>query len=166
MTVLRCFFCCLLFIGSLTSAQSIPHIKSESLNKTPVSLPEDLGTKPAILIMGFSRAGGNQVGPLARRLHQEQPELVVYQIAELESAPRMVRPMILHGMRGEVPKDEQSRFIPLYRDEKEWKQVTGFTKAGEEDAYVLIVDGDGVVRWSGHGPYSDNLYKNIVAHVQ
>lgn len=160
-----CSVFCLLFVVSCLSAQNIPHVEAESLSNTPVSLPEDLGAKPAVLIIGFSRAGGNEVGPLARRLHKEQPDVVVYQIAMLESAPRLVRPMILHGMRNGVAKDEQNKFLPLYHDEKEWKQAAGFTKAGENDAYILVVDKGGHVRWSEHGRYSDQLYAELKRNI-
>ena len=122
----------------------------------------DFVGKSAVLIVGFSRAGGDQCGPFARRLAKEPSVLngsvKVYQIAMLESAPRLVRPMIMHGMRSGVPKDEQDRFLPLFHGEKEWKQVAGFTKPAEDHAYLLRVDPDGTVRWTSHGRFSEELY--------
>src|SRR5581483_7741619 len=121
------------------AGQSIPTVTADSLDGRSVSLPGDLAGKPAILIVGFTKAAGDQCGAFARRLYKE-PSVVngtvkVYQIAMLAAAPRFVRPMILHGMRGSVPKAEQSMFVPLYKGEKEWKQAASFLQAGENDSY-------------------------------
>jgi hypothetical protein len=145
--------------------ESIPETTVTSLDGHQVSLPANFSGKPAILVVGFSRAGGEQCGPFARRLIKEPDvqngAVKVYQIAMLASAPRLVRPMILHGMRGGVPKEEQSTFLPLYRNEKEWKQVAGYVGSAEKDAYLLLVDPNGTVRWTGHGRYSDAAYSQF-----
>jgi hypothetical protein len=150
-------------------AQSIPRLTAESLNGKNISLPEDFGGKSAILVVGFSRAGGNQCASFARKLVKEpsvvEGKVIVYQIAVLESAPRFIRPMILHGMRSGIPKTEQGRFLPLFRNEKQWKQVAGFTVAQESDSYLLLADPDGTVRWTGHGQYSDALYTEFKRHL-
>lgn len=149
--------------------QSIPHVAAVSLKGSPVSLPSDLAGKPAILIIGFSREGGEQCGLFARKLAKE-PDVIdgkatVYEIAMLESVPRLIRPMILHSMRGDIPKNEQSRFLPLVHDEKAWKQAAGFTKSAEGDAYLLIVGPDGTIRFSGHGKYADEFYRSFKQHL-
>jgi hypothetical protein len=150
-------------IFALTAlAQSIPQVSAESLDGKPISLPKDLSGKPAILIIGFSHDGGGQCGSFARKLAKEpsteEGNVAIYQIALLESAPRLIRPMILHGMRGGVPQAEQKRFLPLFHDEKQWKQVAGFTKAAENDAYLILISPDGTVLWTGHGQYTESLY--------
>jgi hypothetical protein len=146
-------------------AQSIPPTKAESLDGKPISLPKDFAGKAAILVIGFSRDGGNQCGPFARKLDREPSvvdgKVAIYQIAMLESAPRLIRPMILHGMRGGIPQAEQKRFLPLFHDEAQWKQVAGFTTSAQNDAYLVLVSSDGIVRWKGHGQYSDRLYSEF-----
>jgi hypothetical protein len=73
--------------------------------------------------------------------------------------------MILHGMRGGVLKEEQGRFLPLFQDEAQWKQVAGFTKSAQNDAYLILVSKDGTVRWTGHGQYSDSVYSEFKTHL-
>ena len=128
-------------------------------------MPADFAGKSAILIVGFSRAAGDQCGPFARRLSKEPSVLDgrvrVYEIAMLESAPRLVRPMIMHGMRSGVPKPEQDRFLPLFHGEKEWKQIAGFTKEADDQAYLLLVNTVGIIRWTGHGRYSEDVYQEF-----
>lgn len=162
---------CVLLVcfGGMAGGQVIPQVNAQSLNGKSVSLPNDFAGKAAILIVGFSHAGGDQCGPFARRLEKEtevsQGSVTVYQIAVLESAPRLVRPMIMHGMRNAVPKDEQDRFLPLFHAEKEWKQVARFSPAAEDHAYLLVVGPDGSVRWTGDGRFSEELYQQLRQHL-
>jgi len=163
----------LLFVALMMTCaavgESIPKVDADSLDGHKVSLPADFAGKPAILVTCFTKAGGPQCGLFARKLYKEPDvaagKLKVFQIAMLAGAPRFVRPMILHGMRGGVPQPEQATFLPLYKDEKEWKQATGYVAAGENDAYLLLVNPDGTIRWSGHGLYSDSLYAEFKAHL-
>ena len=157
------WLCTLLIAGcSLAPAQTIPQVMAQSSNGKRVSLPAHFAGKSAIIIVGFSRAGGDQCGPFARKLSQEPSVLdgtvSLYQIAMLESAPRLVRPMIMHGMRSGVPRPEKDRFLPLFHGEKEWKQTAGFTKEAGDQAYLLLVSSDGTVLWTNHGRYSEELY--------
>jgi hypothetical protein len=69
--------------------------------------------------------------------------------------------MIIHGMRSGVPKPEQDRFLPLVHGEKEWKQVAGFTKEAEDQAFLLLR----TVRWTGHGRYSEETYLEFKKHL-
>jgi len=159
----------LLFLTAIALGQSIPVVNAESLNGKPISFPKDFAGKTAILVIGFSRGGGAQCGPFARKLAKEpnirDGSVAIYQIAMLASAPRVIRPMILHGMRGGMPKEEQDRFLPLFHDEAQWKQVSGFSKSGENDAYLILVSSDGTVRWTTHGQYSDGLYLEFKLHL-
>jgi hypothetical protein len=154
-----------LLFNVLAIAQSIPQVRAESLNGEPISFPKDFAGKPAILIIGFSRGGGNQCGRFARKLANEpsvvEGKVVIYEIAMLESAPRLIRAMILHGLRGGIPQAEQKRFLPLFHEEKEWKQVAGFTESAQNDAYLVLVSSDGAVRWRGRGQYSERLYSEF-----
>jgi hypothetical protein len=116
------WLCTVLIAGcAVLAGQNIPQVTAESLNGKGISLPADFAGKSAIPIVGFSRAGGGQCGPFARRLSKEPSVLEgsvrLSQIAMLESAPRLVRPMIMHGMRSGVPKPEQDRFLPLVHGE-------------------------------------------------
>jgi hypothetical protein len=47
--------------------------------------------------------------------------------AELQDAPKMVRGLIRHGIRGSIPKDEQDSFVLLYQDEDVWKILADFS---------------------------------------
>ena len=52
------FFLFLLFVGPL-AAQSIPHTQADTLSGGKITLPDAVLGHPAIITIGFSRAGGD-----------------------------------------------------------------------------------------------------------
>jgi len=65
----------------------------------------------------------------------------------------MVRGMIRHGMRGNIPKSEQDTFVLIYEGEDVWKNFAAFS--GADDGYVILMDSSGTVRARAHGKAPD-----------
>jgi hypothetical protein len=90
-----------------------------------------------------------------------------FSIAILQDAPKLMRGVIKHGMRGGVPKAEQDSFIVLERDEDVWKKLADFSDPN--DAYVILIDSYGKIRWRTHGNGPDtqtvNALKNELAQL-
>jgi hypothetical protein len=146
----------MLLVAACVSAQVIPRIEGETLSGDKIALPDALAGHPAILIVGFSRAGGESSGRWDKELRQDfanDSNLRIYSVAELQDAPRMVRGMIRRGMRGSVPKSEQDSFVLLYQDEDAWKKLVDFS--APDDAYILLVDAGGNIRWHTHAKGPD-----------
>ncbi len=76
----------------------------------------------------------------------------------------MVKPMILHGMRKQVPEAEQGHFVPIYEHEEELKKVAGFND--EDEAYVMVAGPDGKVVWHTHGAISEAKYEELKQAVR
>ncbi|HVH89673.1 MAG TPA: hypothetical protein VM912_23350 [Terriglobales bacterium] len=146
----------ILLIGSALSAQLIPHTEAEALSGKKVVLPDAFAGHPALFTIGFSRNGGDSAGRWGKDLRKELAGLSdvhFYSVAVLQDAPKLMRGMIRHGMRSGTPKAEQDSFIVLEQDEDAWKKVAGF--ADPNDAYILLVDSAGNVRWRTHGKSPD-----------
>jgi hypothetical protein len=138
------------------SAQAIPHTEAETLSDKKIVLPDAFAGHPAILIVGFSRAGGDSCTRWDKELRKELSAvsaLRIYSVAELQDAPKMVRGLIRHGMRKNVPNDEQDSFVLLYADEGVWKKLADFS--GADDAYILLVDSKNNIQWRTHGKSPD-----------
>ena len=141
----------LLVVASL-SAQVIPHTEADTLAGKKIVLPEATAGHPAVFIVGFSHAGGESCGRWDKQLRENlgaDSKVRIYNVAELQDAPKMVRGLIRHGMRGSVPKDEQDSFVLLYQDEDVWKKLADFSDPN--DAYILFVDAADNIRWRTHG---------------
>ena len=85
--------------------------------------------------------------------------MVVYSIAVLEDAPRFVRGMAVHGMKSDTPAAQQDHFVVVYHGESELKRVTNF-KCSEE-AYVVLLDPKGEIKWAIHGAVNDAATEDL-----
>ena len=143
----------MLLVASSLSAQVIPHTEAETLSGKKIVLPDAASGHPAVFIVGFSRAGGDSSGRWGKQLRQEFSNVQIYSVAELQDAPKMVRGMIRHSMRGNIPQNEQDTFVVLYQDEDVWKKLADFSDPN--DAYIVLVDSAGRIRWRTHGKDPD-----------
>lgn len=155
-------------LGGMVSAQTIPHTEAEVLSGKKIVLPDAFSGHPALIIIGFSRAGGDSAGRWGKELRKDFGEKIqVYSIAVLEDAPRLMRGMIKRGMRSGVPKTEQDRFAVLEHDEDAWKKLADFSDP--DAAYLLLTDSQSMVRWRGHAkapePETLNLIGNEISKI-
>jgi hypothetical protein len=155
---MRTLACLLLALcaGILHAQRSIPNIEGETLSGKKASLPRDLGSKPALLIIGFTHASQAQTKAWGLRVRDRFP---TWSIAVLEDVPHLVRGMVSHSIKSGIPKEQYDKFLLVYHGEKDLKQVAGFDHP--DDAYLLVIDSAGAVRWSFHGPVTDGAVEEI-----
>ena len=141
------------------SAAHIPVAHGTSLAGTAVALPDAIKGKTAVLLVGFSHASQGQVTNWGRLIATDfgrAPAFAYYELPILGGAPKILRGMIIKSMGKAVPESEKPHFIPLTEDDKPWRAVAHYNKS--DDAYVLIVDGEGLVRWQTEGDATDAAY--------
>jgi len=142
------------------AAQQLPRIEGKNLADAPITLPEAAAGHPAILVLGFTHASQHQTKAWAAKLTPLYP---TWSIAVLQDMPRLVRPMATHSMKNDVPADQRARFLLVFKGEKELKQAAGFQTP--DDAYLLIIDKSGVVRWRFHGPLTDDALMQVKSQM-
>jgi hypothetical protein len=152
---------CLLVLcaGVLHAQQASLTIEGETLSGKKVSLPAAMDGQPALLIVGFTHGSQAQTKAWKLRLDDRFP---TWSIAVLEDVPHLVRGMVRHGIKSGTPKELYDRFLLVYHGEKQLKQAAGFERP--EDAYLLLVDSAGSVRWSYHGPVTDAAVEEVASH--
>ena len=146
----------MLLIAASLSAQVIPHTEAETLSGKKILLPEASSGHPAVFVVAFSRAGGDSSGRWVKQLRQDSTtdsNVQIYSMAELQDTPKIVRGVIRHNLQGNIPQNERDTFIVLYQDEVVWKKLAGFSDPN--DAYILLVDSAGRIRWRAHGRAPD-----------
>ncbi len=112
-----------------------------------------------VLIFGFSHKSADQTEAWGKRVGHDfgfNPNVAYFIIPELQGVPGMVKPMILHGMRREVPADEKAHFMPIYEHETDLKKLISYGQP--ESAYVVVATSDGRVMWQTAGPATDDRY--------
>ena len=150
------------FTAALSSAQSFPAIKAKALDNSEIILPSPGSQQFLILIVGFSRKSGKLCEVWSKKIsagYHADSRIAYLSLPILESAPFLVRPMIVYGMRKSVPAQELRRFVPLYSNESDWKKFVNFSTP--DDAYLIVAAPDGHPLWQAHGPYSDAVYAEL-----
>ena len=57
------------------------------------------------------------------------------------------------GMRNGTPVDLHDQVITVYGDTDEWKQRLSYSLGHKDDAYLIVFDREGIVRWLYHGAF-------------
>jgi hypothetical protein len=156
----------LLFAVTLASAQSLPLVKAKALDNSEVMLPDPAGQRILILVVGFSHKSGEICQAWGKKISADfraDPPINYFLLPVLQSAPSLVRPMILHGMRKDIPAAEFAHYVPVYSNESEWKKLVNFS--APDDAYLVVATPDGRPVWQGHGSYSDGIYAELKKSV-
>jgi|SRR5579883_1604057 len=143
---------------AVASAQTFPAASGETLSGKKVDLPAAFGGT-AVVVVGFTHASQNQTKAWAQRLKGE-----AWSIAVLQDVPRLVRGMAVHGIKSGTPKEAYDRFVLLYKGEKELKDAADFSTP--DDAYVVVVDGSGAIRWRFHGAVTDAAVEQVRAQLK
>jgi hypothetical protein len=142
---------------------TIPPASGTALDGHSVSLPRDLAPRATVLILGFSQHSADATTAWEKPVRSALagPAISFYDMPFLEDAPSLVRPIIVHAIRKQVPDAVRPHFLPLTSGESAWKQTSGFTSAAPDAAYVLLVDRNGNVLWQTHEPFSQARFDQL-----
>jgi len=152
----------LFFLAAMAAGaqrETLLRLEGQSLSGKPIVLPNDARGKIALLVIGFTKKGGQATGAWAQRFRKDfggDQGYVIYSVAELEDAPRLLRGMITGGIRRGTPPAEQDRFLTLFQGEADLKRFVAFSNP--DDAYLLLLDANGEVKWRGHGLFREEDY--------
>ena len=152
--------------GEPPAGAHIPPVHGVTLTGERVDLPEAFQGKVGVLVVGFSLASRGDVTAWGKRLasdYRDPKGVTYYEMPMLASVPRLLRGWVLKKIAAEIPQPAQGRFLPLYDDEPEWRAAAGYTKP--DDAYVLVVDGAGVVQFHAQGQATETTYAEVRKRV-
>ena len=90
--------------------------------------------------------------------------MAYYELPMMGSVPRLLRGLVLRSISANVPERAKRRFLPVYDHEAEWRAAAGFGRS--DVAYVLVVDGSGVVRYRTEGDASAEAYAAVKKKVE
>ena len=119
-----------------------------------------LGQRAAVLVVGYSRESRDEATAWGTRLAKDfggSPDVAYYELAMLEDVPKFLRGLVLRSISRSVSERGKAHLVPLTSDQARWKAVSHFGNAN--DAYVLVVDSAGVVRWQASGEPTEERYQ-------
>jgi hypothetical protein len=152
--------------GRLPVGDALPSLGGETLSGKQVELPgASAGTVP-VLVFSFTKAAGSDSRLWNQRLAKDfgsNSAVAIYRVAFLESAPKLFRGMAVSGMKSGVPEAQWERTLVVLKDEDAWKQRLGVSS--NKHAYVVVLDGQGRVRWMSAGPFSESEYGQLKSEL-
>lgn len=149
---------------SAQAARTIPQTKVTALSGQTLSLPVDLRTHATVLILGFGRHSQDATTAWEKptRTQLAKPGIIgFYDMAMLAEVPGILRPLVMHSLKGAVPDVLKPNFLPLTEGEDAWKRAAEFTGAQPDAAYVMLVDRVGQIRWSTHAAFSPAMFGEL-----
>jgi hypothetical protein len=160
---------CVAFLASALaqSVQQMPKAEGESLSGHKVVLPDAASGKIAVLVFGFTKASKVQTSAWASKLQADfgtRAGFELYQLPVLESVPRMVRGMVISGMKKGVADDKRDHFVPLLQGEAELKKLVGYKEA--DDAYLVVLGRVGNILEQSHGAPDDANHARLRAGLE
>src|ERR1035441_10166758 len=144
------------------SDRHIPATHGTSLTGTAVALPDALKGKVGVLVVGFSHASQGEVASWGRLLeanYGKSNDVASFELPMVAGEPKMLRGMIVKRMGSSVPWAERQHFVPLMEGEPAWRAVAHYDKPN--DAYVLLVDDEGLVLWQIEGEATDAAWGKL-----
>ena len=145
----------------------MPRIDGESLAGHKIVLPDAASGKVAVLIFGFSKASKGPTSGWADQLEAglgTRPDFEVYQLPVLEAVPRLIRGMVISGMKKDVPENKREHFVPILQGEDELKKFVRY--AEPDDAYLVVLNRSGKPLEMTHSAAPDANYARLRTEIE
>jgi len=152
--------------GAQSPVATIPASRGTTLTGALVVLPDAVKGKVGVLVVGFTKDSKGPIEAWGRRLAADYPDassVVYYEMPVLASAPALVRVTIEEQMKMSLSTAEREHFLPVTQNEAGWLAAVPYVKG--DDAYVLLIGGDGAVRWQTRGPVTDAKYAELKGKI-
>jgi hypothetical protein len=150
----------------LSVGQRMPPLKGDLLSGKPGVLPDIAGGQTTLVILGFSYDSRHQVDAWAEKFRARfgaAKDVTLYEVPMMGSAARLGRWFIDSGMRKNTPPELLNRVMTVYGSNDEWKALVGYS--APDDAYLVLIDRQGIVRWLAHGPVNEARLQELFAVV-
>jgi len=141
---------------SLRVGDPFPELKGQTLTGRTAVLPQASSGQVALVAIGFTYKSRFPVEAWAtwyRTTIDPRTGVTFFEVPMMGSLATLGRWFIDRGMRKGTPPELHDHVITVYGGTGDWKQRLSYSLAHEDDAYLVVVDREGVVRWLHHGGF-------------
>jgi hypothetical protein len=141
---------------SLRVGDPLPMLKGQFLSARDAELPRASSGKVALVAIGFtykSRFPVEAWGGWYRATIGSRTDVTFFEVPMIGGLSTLGRWFIDRGMRSGTPAELHEHVITFYGGSGDWKRRLSYSRAHEDDAYLIVLDRDGVVRWLHHGGF-------------
>ena len=140
----------------LKVGDTFPALKGEFLTGRDAVLPDAARGKVALVMVGFTYKSRTSVEAWAewfRATIGSGPDPTLFEVPMIGGMGRLAKWFINSGMRKGTPQELHENVITVYGGTGDWKARLGYSDAADGDAYLVLLDRQGVVRWLHHGTF-------------
>ena len=155
----------------LRVGDQFPALKGKFLTGRDAALPQASSGLVALVAIGFTYKSRFPVEACAdwyRMTIGSTSDVTLFEVPMIGGLQTLGRWFIDRGMRKGTPVELHDHVITVYGGTGDWKQRLSYSPAHEDDAYLVVLDREGVVRWLHHGGFdtawSDEL-KTLLASL-
>lgn len=144
-----------------------PDVIGQSLAGNSTHLTTEIAGKIAVVVFSFSKSGGKDTQLWDRALLEDyggNRSVALSTVIMLQSVPRLLRGIIVSGIKNNMPDQLHASTIVSYVDEKLWKQR--LAAANDSHAYVMLLGQDGRIRWRNSDAFSNAVYEELKSNIQ
>jgi hypothetical protein len=141
---------------SLRVGDRLPTLTGQFLSGRDAELPRASSGQVALVAMGFtykSRFPVEAWGSWYRATIGARTDATFFEVPMIGGLSTLGRWFIDRGMRRGTPAELHEHVITVYGGTGDWKRRLSYSPAHEDDAYLIVLDRDGVVRWLHHGGF-------------
>lgn len=158
----------LLLLASLLALSSaaapnvsrLPEVLGERLSdKKEASLPSLASGSPRLLLLAFSKSGGDKMRTVAYAIREDHPaeRLPFVHVIGLASVPSLFRGMAKRSIRKDIPEENHGNVLVIAEDEQQTALREVFGADDEDAAYLVGVDANGGVLGVVRAPESADM---------
>ncbi len=140
----------------LRIGDQFPALKGQFLTGRDAVLPQASSGQVALVAIGFTYKSRFPVEAWAewyRTTIDRKTDVTLFEVPMIGGLGTFVRWFIDRGMRKGTPVELHDHVITVYGNTSDWKQRLSYSSAHEDDAYVVALDREGVVRWLHRGGF-------------
>ena len=135
----------------------LPTLKGQLLTGRDAALPQAASGKVTLVAIGFTYKSRIPVEAWAGLVPEDASarvtDVTLFEVPMIGGLATLGRWFIDRGMRSGTPVDLHDRVITVYGGTGEWKRRLSYSSEHKDDAYLIVLDREGVVRWLHHGAF-------------
>ena len=141
---------------SLRVGEPLPMLKGQFLTGRAAELPQASAGKVTLVAVGFTYSSRYAVEAWAewyRTTIDPKTDVTFFEIPMIGGLATLGRWFIDRGMRNGTPAALHDQVITVYQGTGDWKKRLSYSDDDKDDAYLIVFDRAGVVRWLHHGGF-------------
>lgn len=146
-------------VAPLMPGDILPPLEGHYLTGRPASLPSAASGRSALILVGFTYASRVPVeawGEWFRKAVGIGPDRTFFEVPMIGGLGKMGRWFIDRGMRSGTPTSLHENVITVYSKTGDWKRRLGATPDNDKHAFLILIDGTGLVQWRHVGPFDQS----------